>query len=118
MDFKEREREIVRLREKEHWTFQAIGTQFGISYKRVSQIYHLVQRKRREEKRRLLWRAENQIELLFPLTRGEGIVLEKILAAVLAGELDRPLGIENHGSDPDYLFAAELRRRLVELLLG
>ena len=116
MDLAERECEIVRLREVENWTFRTIAPVFGISSNRASQIYHRAQRKRREAKRRLLSRPENKVELSFLLTRGEAIVLEKILSAVLAGELNFYLQIDPNKSDPDYLYAEELYRRLFKII--
>lgn len=116
MDLTKRELEIARLREDEKQTFGAIGKHFGISDSRASRIYHLVQRKRRTAKRQALLLPENQVILSFPLSRGEGIVLGKILSAVLSGQLDRCLQIEDHELDPDYLYAAELQKRLSSLL--
>lgn len=111
-----REIEIIRLREEESWTFRAIGTQFGVSDSRAFQIYRQIQRRRREAKRLLLALPENRVLLSFSLSRGEATVLEKILSAVLEGYLDRPLQIGDHGLDPDFLYAEELHRRLLELL--
>lgn len=118
MNLSGREQEIIRLREEEHWTFRAIGTQFKISYARASQIYHRAQRKQRDAKRALLLQSENRLRLSFFLTRGEGILLDKILSAVLDGQLNRCLQIESPELDPDYLCAAELHKRLSQLLSG
>lgn len=59
---------------------------------------------------------ENQVILSFSLSRGEAIVLDKILSATLEGRLDYQPQIESHELDPDYLCAVELQRRLSALL--
>lgn len=115
MALTKRELEIAQLREKEKQTFKIIGKRFGISASRASRIYHLIQRKRRTAKRQGLLLPENQVILSFSLSRGEAIVLDKILSATLEGRLDYQLQIESHELDPDYLCAVELQRRLSAL---
>ncbi len=116
MTLTKRELEIAKLREKEKQTFKVIGKHFGISASRASRIYHLVQRKRRTAKRQALLLPENQVILSFSLSRGEAIVLDKLLSATLEGHLDYHLQIESHKLDPDYLCAAKLQKRLSALL--
>lgn len=116
MEASARELEIARMREVEKKTFRVIGSQFGISGSYASKIYHHLQRKRRKAKRWLLSQPENQVKLSLSLTRGELLVLEKILSSVLDGKLDSCLQIESHDFDPDYLTAKRVRQQFLSLL--
>lgn len=114
-DITKREEEIAELREQKALTFKAIAERYQISPNRASQIYRSVQRKRREERRRELYREENKKTVSVPMTLGELEVLRRILLAFSSWKLDN----ETHTigkwceflSDTDYTTAESLNAR-------
>lgn len=110
----EQEAAIVRLREEEGLTFAAIGERCGVAAPRASYLYKFARRKLRNERRRELYRAENQKMVTFELSLGEVEALLGILEAYL-----QPPGSEAAAGRPgilgtgvDHTTAQRIRRRL------
>lgn len=114
-----REEEIADLREQKSYSYKAIGALYDISPSRASQIHQRVQRKRREERRRVLYLEENKKTVSFDLTLGEAEVLMRILLAFTVWKMDNGRhtigGKFEFFEDVDYIVAGQLDKRLRKL---
>lgn len=113
-----REEEIQRLREVEGLTYREIAERYGINPSRVSQIYHSILRKRREQQQKEFYESQNRKTVSFELTLGEIVVLQRILVCYMLGESGKIWHTRTNSDQEelensiDYMTAESLSHRL------
>ena len=113
------EKEIVALREEQKLSFRLIGEQCGMTTSKATHLYHKASRMLRANRCHELRQKQNLITVSFELSIGETVILQRILQLFQSWKMSNCRGnsAEWHAlqSDPDYLSAIDLQRRLSDL---
>ena len=107
--------EIAELRELHGMTFKAIAERYQISSGKASYLYHDLQRRRRVQRHRELYEAQNQITVSFSLTLGEAVILQRLLLFYQKRVFAESARRGDLADDPDYNTSEALLRRLFRL---
>lgn len=110
-----RAEEIAELRELQGMTFKAIAERYQISPGKASYLYHDLQRRRRVQRHRELYEAQNQITVSFSLTLGEAVILQRLLLFYQKRVFAESARRGDLADDPDYNTSEALLRRLFRL---